>query len=156
MIHQGGQTNLLSEDGEIALVLIADYAQADKSLQDMLDNYLEAIGATMDEYKATDSYVLSIGTKEGLAIDITGKVASYEQAGIIAVVVPEEDQIFMIFGSAINGRWQDDGLEAFNTIINSLEFGHPEDETNASNPWDNYQSRTLRELDVLTGEALQE
>jgi hypothetical protein len=156
LIKQGGQTNLISEDGEIALVTIANYSEAGDSLQDMLDIYLEQIGATMDEYNASDSYALPIGNKKGLAIDIYGKVSSFEQEGIIAVVVPEEGQVFMIFGSAINGRWQDDGLEAFNTIINSLEFGHPEEETSSSNPWDNYQSRTMSELDALTGEALSE
>lgn len=116
------QAGVYSEDDEIILYMITDSANGEKSLQEMADNFIEAVSAKFDELTASDSYPYSIDGKEGLAVDVTGRQYGDDLEGKIAMVSPDETLIFTAFGFAVNDRWKTEGSEVFDAVIGSVSF----------------------------------
>lgn len=119
---RGSQAGIFSADDEILLFMIANPADTENTLEEILANFVEAAGADMDELIAGEPYPYLIDDKAGLAVDVTGALFGDDLEGRIAVVSPDETRIFVAFGFAVNDRWEDEGSEMFEAVLQSVSF----------------------------------
>ena len=66
----------------------------------------------------------------GLATDVTGELFGNEIVGRVAVVAPDDTRLFLVFGFAVEDRWETEGNEVYNMVVDTIEFFEP---GNASN-----------------------
>jgi hypothetical protein len=63
---------------------------------------------------------------EGLSVDLSGELFGDDIEGRVVSVVPADGRFFFAFGVGIvtpsQNRWDDEGAEAFEMIISSVEF----------------------------------
>ena len=96
------------------------------SLQNVIDDYLNEVASSGGEFKQGESYPVTIGGAEGIAVDITGSLFESPIAGRAIAVAPAENSVF--FGLGISNLasdeklWETSGVEAFETITDSIQF----------------------------------
>lgn len=96
------------------------------SLQDVINEYLNEVSSQGGDFKQGESYPVTIGGAEGIAVDITGKLFESPIAGRAIAVTPVEDSVF--FGLGVSNLvgdeklWETHGMEAFETLTESVQF----------------------------------
>jgi len=133
---QASQATLRNPDVSISITLAGAPAEGDtQSLQSTLDNFLNNVAKDASNFKASESYPVTVGGAEGLAVDISGELFGDEITGKIVVVSPENEQFFFAFGFATNGpagnHWEDEGSPAFEAVLSSIQFFEPVSDVNA-------------------------
>lgn len=127
---QAAQVSLRNPDATISISLAGAPSEGDtQSLQSTLDNFLNNIAKDATNFKASESYPVTVAGSEGLAVDISGELFGDEITGQIVVVSPENKQFFFAFGFAANGpvgdRWENEGRPAFEAVLSSIRFFEP-------------------------------
>lgn len=127
---QGSQVTLRNPDATISISLAGAPSKGDtQSLQSTLDNFMNAVAKDASNFKASESYPVTVAGSDGLAVDISGELFGDEITGQIVVVSPENKQFFFAFGFAVNGpagnRWENEGRPAFEAVLSSIRFFEP-------------------------------
>jgi len=133
---QASQVALRNPDVSISITLAGAPAEGDtQSLQSTLDNFLNNVAKDASNFKVSESYPVTVGGSEGLAIDISGELFGDEITGQVVVVSPENKQFFFAFGFATNepagNRWEAEGNPAFEAVLSSIQFFEPVSAVNA-------------------------
>ena len=117
------QAGVYSEDDEIILYMITGPTNEEKSLQEMMEDFVATAGGKFDGLTAGESYAFSIDGEEGLAVDVTGALYGDDLEGTIAMAAPDESMLITVFGFAVNERWRTiEGSEVFDAVIGSVAF----------------------------------
>jgi hypothetical protein len=132
---QASQVTLRNPDATISITLSGAPSEGDtQSLQSTLDNFLNNVAKDASNFKASESYPVTVGGTEGLAVDISGELFGDEITGTIVVASPENKQFFFAFGFAANGpagnRWEGEGSPAFDAVLSSIRFFEPVSDVN--------------------------
>lgn len=96
------------------------------SLQNVIDDYLNEVASQGGEFNQGESYPVTIGGAEGIAVDITGTLFEAPIAGRAIAVSPAEDSVF--FGLGVSNLanneelWETRGMEDFETLTDSVQF----------------------------------
>lgn len=129
---QPGQVTLTSEDEDIILSLIGSYARRNPELEIVLNIFIENLNETIQKFDSGTPYPYSIGGTEGLAVDVIGEWSETPVEGRIAIVAPNEGQLFYAVAISANGEegsgWEPNGEQAFQAVIGSITFFKPSEE----------------------------
>ncbi|MBK8431880.1 MAG: hypothetical protein IPL28_11580 [Chloroflexi bacterium] len=136
---QANQVGIVSEDDEILIFMATNTTPTEESLQEILEGFIANAGASMGEIIPGEFSPLVVDGTEGLMADVTGEFLGEAMEGRVVVFAPREDLTFFAFGLAVNNRWPEEGLPAFEAIIGSVSFVLEEEATGAPNPeWDKF------------------
>ncbi len=102
------------------------YDSDSTSLQDVIDDYLNEVANQGGEFTQGESYPVTIGGAEGIAVDLTGKLFDSPIGGRVIAVTPTEDSVFFGLGvSNLAGDeklWETRGAETFEALTDSVQF----------------------------------
>ncbi len=121
------QASIVSSDNEVRLILSTGLVGTRASSQEFLDRFLENLTTKISEITMSAPYTVTIDGLEGQAIDITGEFQGEVVAGRVAVAAPEESQVFVAYGLAPTGRWEDEGVALFDAAISTVSFSTEQD-----------------------------
>lgn len=131
---QANQVGIVSEDDEILIFMATNTTPTEESLQEILEGFIANAGASMGEIIPGEFSPLVVDGTEGLMADVTGEFLGEAMEGRVVAFAPREDLTFFAFGLAVNNRWPEEGLPAFEAIIGSVSFVLEEEATGATNP----------------------
>lgn len=132
---QESQAGVFSEDDEILVFMIVASESSGKSLAEILDGFVAATSADAGELEVGEPYVAEIGGVEGIAVDVVGQFLGDAMEGRITVVAPEGGRTFLVYGLAVNERWQDEGTAVYDEVLSTVSFADevlPEQSENAA------------------------
>jgi WD40 repeat protein len=141
---EGSQVTVTSEDEKIDFILAGRSSCEVKLSEDVIDAFVYMYARNFEEFEASEPYAVSVAGKEGLSVDVAGTRLTYitrdtrvreRITGRVVLVAPGDSQYFWAFASVADsaggGRWEAQGQEAFNALLDSLEFSEPTDISNA-------------------------
>jgi hypothetical protein len=124
--YQRAQVTLTSDDGDTVVSLIGFLTGGSENLETDLERFAEIISATLEEFTTGSTFQFLVDGTPGLAAEVTGIYGENPVIGRIAVVAPNETQLFYalaISPDITTGEgWEPEGRQAFELMIRSITF----------------------------------
>lgn len=126
-----GQATLVSKDGGVVISLVGGDVPGANALEGVMDRLLARVSEDFEAFEASDPYPITVDETRGLATDVSAELTGQPVSGKVAVVAPSDTQLFYAFAFSIEepaDRWESEGSEVFEAIIESVQFYQLDDE----------------------------
>jgi hypothetical protein len=127
-----GQATLVSKDGGIVLSLVGGDVPGASALEGVMDRLLAKVSEDFEEFEASDPYPITVDETRGLATNVSAELIGKPITGKVAVVAPSDSQLFYAFAFTVeepDDRWESEGNEVFEAVIDSVQFYELDDES---------------------------
>lgn len=135
---QGTQAGIFNEDRTIIISFVgATTNPQNLSTDEIFDQFINALLKKGNgDLKKENPHSVSADGADGLAYDITGTLFNFPVKGQAIVVMRSNDQYVFGLGIANTGgnekRWENEGSEVFDGLINSIKFLTPKETSSSS------------------------
>lgn len=122
----------------IALNGVTTY-NGDQTREEIMDEFISAFeNQGIGTYEKSESYPITVGSVEGVAVDLAGTTFERPIEGQAFVVMFSKNQFLFGLGMAIvredMNHWLDEGRQVFSTLVETIIFLEVEQETGSNDP----------------------
>jgi hypothetical protein len=134
------QATISNKDATILISMVVAPRKDDaQTVETVLAGFLANVTKDVKDLEAGEPYLATVGDFDGLAANVTGTLFGAKNSGRVTVVDIGQPGFFIAFAFVVNGadgkRWESEGSQVFNAILNSIQFFTPvSSSTNGSCP----------------------
>jgi len=121
----------ISNPDDTVLISIATAPRKSDSqtVETVLTDFLANVSKDIQDLDTDKSYPATVGNRDGLAANVAGTLFGVKNTGRAIVVDNGQQRFFIALALVVDGadgkRWESEGSQVFDTILNSIEFFEP-------------------------------